>query len=160
MPKRIMRPFTAVLALLALLVPAALVTTAPTTTAAPAAVVASVDAPTEADTAPDAGEVVEAPAWTLVAYSDCPAGKSCLWTGANGAGTRKDLAFSSYDPVGTCTTLTLQPVGGYHSARGGFGSGYALAIYSGAGCTGLLDVLWSGDTWSNEFSRVNSVMIT
>ncbi len=117
--------------------------------------------PQETRTAsPNVAEAVDAPAWTLVAYSDCPAGQSCLWTGANGAGTRKNLAFSNYDPVGTCYTLTLQPVGGYHSAKGGYGSGYALAIYSGSSCTGLLDVLWSGDTWSNEFARVNSVMIT
>lgn len=93
-------------------------------------------------------------------YATCPAGQSCLYTGANGAGTQTAKSFSSLSPVGTCVSLTLQPIGGYHSAKGGFGSGYAMAIYSGTSCTGWLWNLYAGDTYSNEFTRINSVMIT
>lgn len=162
MRHRIKRAALAALAVLAVLVPAVLVATTPTIAAAPAAVVASVDTPTEADTAPDAAEAVDAPAWTLVAYSDCPAGQSCLWAGEHGASTRLNLAFSNYDPVGTCYNVPFHPVGGWHSAKGGYGSGYSLVLYGGSGgsCSGaILAVLGAGQTWSSAFSRPYSVMI-
>lgn len=106
--------------------------------------------------------VAEAPGMTLVAYSDCPAGQSCLWSGENGAGTRLNLAFSNYDPVGTCHDIPFHPIGGWHSAKGGYGSGYALLLYSGSagGCTGVvMATLEAGQTWSSAFSRPYSVKI-
>lgn len=106
---------------------------------------------------------VAIPAPASAAYSSCPSGQSCLWTGEHGAGTQRNLAFSNYDPVGTCHTLTAQPVGGYHSAKGGYGSGYSLVLYGGSAgsCSGpILAVLGNGQTWSSAFSRPYSVMIT
>jgi len=108
------------------------------------------------------GGVVAISAPASAAYSDCPAGQSCLWSGENGAGTRLNLAFSNYDPVGTCHDLPFHPVGGWHSAKGGFGSGYSLLLYSGSGggCTGVvMATLGNGQTWSSAFSRPYSVKI-
>lgn len=148
------RRLLAALAIVLVAMTGALALNGPTVAAAPAPV--SVVAPVQSD---DAAGVVDAPAWDLVAYSDCPAGQSCLWTGENGVGTRKNLAFSNYDPPQTCHTLTFQPVGGYHSAKGGYGSGYALALFTDSSCNNFLALLYFGQTWSSGLYRPNSLMI-
>lgn len=93
-------------------------------------------------------------------YATCPSGVSCLYTGQNGAGTQRNLAFSSWGPPGTCRNITFYPVGGYHSAKGGYGSGYALVVYGGAGCTNYLATLENGQTMSSAFNTIRSIMIT
>lgn len=107
--------------------------------------------------------VTSAPA--SAAYSQCPVGVACLWTGENGQGSRLNLPFSSSGPVGTCRNINPYPVDAYNSARGGYGSGYGLTIYSGTGCSGFLRILYyhpqwdTYDTWSSAFTAIRSYRI-
>ena len=93
------------------------------------------------------------------AYSDCPSGVSCVFTGQGGTGSRLNLPASTYND-GNCHNLTFHPVGGYHSAKGGYGSGLQLLIYSDNNCNTFLDSLANGETWSGAFSGVFSVAVT
>jgi peptidase inhibitor family I36 len=87
------------------------------------------------------GLVIAQPA--QAAYSDCPTGVSCLWTQTNGQGTRKDLPYSVYNTQ-TCHNLDLQPVSGYHSAKGGYGGGFGLEVFSDFNCRGTETTLRNG----------------
>jgi hypothetical protein len=93
------------------------------------------------------------------AYSSCPAGVSCLFAGENGVGTMGQVAFSTYHD-GKCHNVMVWPTGGYHSAIGGYGSGYSLVVYNGSDCgSGYLATLYNGYTESSAFEPVWSFII-
>lgn len=144
------KKFLALMASLAILMTGGLIAvTASPAAAAPTAIVAA-----EAVQTAIVGPVA------MRSYATCPAGQSCLYTGANGAGTQTAKSYSSMLPIASCKTLSLQPIGGYHSAKGGFGSGLTFVIYSDSYCNTVLAFLDAGETYSNEFSRINSILMS
>lgn len=78
------------------------------------------------------------------AYSDCPAGQSCMWTGQSATGVIFTVAFSAYDPVGTCWNLPGLMPGNVESVKAGFGPPYVygLEFYSNGNC-----ISFHGDVW-------------
>ena len=92
-------------------------------------------------------------------YSQCPGGVSCLYAGENGAGSPTNVPFSTYHD-GKCHDITLQPVGGFHSAIGQYGAPYTLELWNGTGCSsGWLATLSAGQKWTDAFHPVGSFQI-
>lgn len=81
------------------------------------------------------------------AYTDCTAGQSCLWGAENGFGTPVVKAASVYND-GACHNLNIHPTGGFHSAKGNYGSGLTFVVYTGTGCSGGSYWLTGGATKS------------
>jgi hypothetical protein len=96
----------------------------------------------------------QAPA--AAAWNNCPAGTSCVWSGENGAGVMTVLAWSKYGGKG-CKDFRdfVNPVGGYHSAKGGYGNGHELLIWDNYSCSGLpMAYLAAGQTFNVPFTAI------
>lgn len=71
--------------------------------------------------------------------ADCPAGQACIWSGANGTGTRWTITYSGSGGAFVCNILgTAWHQDASWSVQ--FGSGHGLAVFVGTnGCqTGIL----------------------
>lgn len=101
------------------------------------------------------------------AYSDCPAGTACIWSGANGTGTKWVFSYSGLGGQFTCNLLGSawkQDV----SYKVDFGGGHGLAVYGPGepGCNiGILGA-WSAGTsgtltpgYGSAYQAVTNVMI-
>jgi hypothetical protein len=77
---------------------------------------------------------VQAPALAII--TNCPAGTACIYTGTDGAGTKKVLAFSVYG-YNNCYNLDSTFNNKVKSAISTYGSGYNLQLWTDAGCGGI-----------------------
>jgi hypothetical protein len=108
------------------------------------------------------GLVATTAAPAAASFDQCTSGQACLFGGDLGQGSMAALPFSQYND-GACHTTTFHPIGGFHSAVGGYGSGYKLSIWSGSSCNGtFLGALVPHAWWSSGGSglTVNSFKIT
>ena len=93
------------------------------------------------------------------AWEDCPNGQSCMWSGQNGTGIILTMAFSNYDPVGTCHDLPLAMKSNGESARTRFGNNYGLEFYDHDGCANVPNShRWrmhsvSAESWFSGYKR-------
>lgn len=71
------------------------------------------------------------------AYSDCPAGQGCVWTGHYGTGSRLNLPVGTYAPH-QCWTLNVSWGNVISSAKATYGSGLALYLFTSSSCNGSL----------------------
>lgn len=85
--------------------------------------------------------VAAAPAQATV-YWNCASGVACVWSGANGTGTKVTISVGTYG-TNTCWTFTSAFNDVLSSASADFGSGYDLVLYKDAGCA---NGFWSINT--------------
>lgn len=74
---------------------------------------------------------VESPA--SAAFSDCPSFRYCLWTGANGTGSRYDWGT---EWNGTCVPIGAPFEDTGSSWKNNMASGYWMILFKDRGCTG------------------------
>lgn len=98
-----------------------------------------------------AAAVTAAVLWAGVAsasYAQCLTGQSCVWALPDGGDWVPVVEASSTHSVGVCYNFDLAPQGGFHSAKGDYGSPYGFQIYLLRGCSGISYLLTNGATKS------------
>lgn len=110
------------------------------------------------------GGVVAAQAPAAAAWSDCPPGTGCIWTGILGGGNKLVFPVSTYG-VGGCANLhTPQNFPSWapdntESVRAGYGSGLRLQLWEHWNCTGLSRTIASvnNESWGYHILLMNDV---
>jgi hypothetical protein len=90
----------------------------------------------------------------------CHSGQFCTYTSGNYSGSESNWAWSTHNGAsGACNSLGAWGGTTIKSAYDDFGSGYAVHLWSGSGCTGTLTVLnpqaFSGQFLSGSYFSFN-----